>query len=102
MSEVYPDPVTADDTIASTKAEADGAMDVDEPKATVPKTATLDPGSVVQPKRTLDLDSMAFGQGGHLMTNDEYKLPEASFKRARKGFGEIHVPAPPKKPVVDD
>ncbi|KAJ8517086.1 hypothetical protein ONZ45_g5700 [Pleurotus djamor] len=83
------------------KAKADDAMDVDEPKATVPKTATLAPGSTVQPKRTLDLESMVFSQGGHLMTNKKCKLPEGSFKRSRKGFEEIHVPAPPKKPVVD-
>ncbi|KAG5219829.1 DEIH-box ATPase [Salix suchowensis] len=78
----------------------DDAMDVDEAKQ-VPKTATLAPGSTVQPKRTVDLEAMAFSQGGHLMTNKKCKLPDGSFKRARKGFEEIHVPAPPKKPVVE-
>ncbi|KAG1789995.1 putative RNA helicase [Suillus plorans] len=73
------------------------AMDVDETKLTVPKTATLAPGSTVQPKRTVDLESMAFSQGGHLMSNKKCKLPEGSFKRARKGYEEIHVPAPQKK-----
>ena len=80
------------------KGETD-AMDVDEPKE-VPKTATLAPGSVLQPKRTVDLESMAFSQGGHLMSNKKCKLPDGSFKRARKGFEEIHVPAPQKKPEV--
>lgn len=81
-----------------TKAKADDAMDVDEqPKSqAVPKTATLAPGSTVQPKRTVDLESMAFSQGGHLMSNKKCKLPEGSFKRARKGYEEIHVPAPKK------
>lgn len=78
----------------------DDAMDVDEAKQ-IPKTATLAPGSTVQPKRTVDLEAMAFSQGGHLMTNKKCKLPDGSFKRARKGFEEIHVPAPPKKPVVE-
>ncbi|KAF9474450.1 Sec63-domain-containing protein [Pholiota conissans] len=76
------------------------AMDVDQ-KPTVPKTATLAPGSTVQPKRTVDLESMAFSQGGHLMSNKKCKLPDGSFKRAKKGYEEIHVPAPKQKPTVD-
>ncbi|KAG6914415.1 hypothetical protein DXG01_000484, partial [Tephrocybe rancida] len=84
-----------------TKAR-DDAMDVDS-KPEVPKTATLAPGSTVQPKRTVDLESMAFSQGGHLMSNKKCKLPDGSFKRAKKGYEEIHVPAPKKKePVAGD
>ena len=81
-----------------TKARSGDAMDVDEKSAVqnVPKTATLAPGSTVQPKKTVDLESMAFSQGGHLMSNKKCKLPEGSFKRARKGYEEIHVPAPKK------
>jgi pre-mRNA-splicing helicase BRR2 len=84
------------------KAHADDAMDIDEQvkNVHVPKTATLAPGSVVQPKKTLDLDSMAFSQGGHLMSNKTTKLPQGSFKRAKKGYEEIHVPAPKSKPVA--
>ncbi|KAH9979649.1 putative RNA helicase [Russula compacta] len=76
------------------KAHAEDAMDVDEQakNAQVPKTATLAPGSVVQPKRTVDLESMAFSQGGHLMSNKTTKLPQGSFKRAKK--------APKSKPVA--
>ncbi|KAF7797360.1 hypothetical protein EIP86_008555 [Pleurotus ostreatoroseus] len=82
-----------------TKTRAPDAMDVDKPAVQVPKTATLAPGSTVQPKRTVDLEGMAFSQGGHLMSNKKCKLPEGSFKRAKKGYEEIHVPAP-KKPNV--
>ena len=82
------------------KARTD-AMDVDEgAKQAVPKTANIAPGSTVQPKGTVDLESMAFSQGGHLMSNKKCKLPEGSFKRARKGYEEIHVPAPKQKPVA--
>ena len=79
-------------------ADAD-AMDVDDEAkpANVPKTATLAPGSTLQPKKTVDLESMAFSQGGHLMSNKKCKLPEGSFKRAKKGYEEIHVPAPKQK-----
>ena len=82
------------------KAHAEDAMDVDEQakSAQVPKTATLAPGSVVQPKKTVDLESMIFSQGGHLMSNKTTKLPQGSFKRAKKGYEEIHVPAPKSKP----
>ncbi|KAI0258389.1 Sec63-domain-containing protein [Gloeopeniophorella convolvens] len=84
------------------KGRGEDAMDVDEPAkaAQVPKTATLAPGSVVQPRKTVDLESMAFSQGGHLMSNKTTKLPQGSFKRAKKGYEEIHVPAPKSKPVV--
>ncbi|KAH8119267.1 Sec63-domain-containing protein [Phellopilus nigrolimitatus] len=83
-------------------AAAGDAMDVDE-KATaqqaVPKTGTLAPGSTAQPRRILDLEGMAFSQGGHLMSNKKCKLPEGSFKRSKKGYEEIHVPAPKKKDI---
>ncbi|KAH7919595.1 Sec63-domain-containing protein [Leucogyrophana mollusca] len=79
------------------KAPGADAMDVDKQRETVPKTATLAPGSTLQPKRTVDLESMAFSQGGHLMSNKKCKLPDGSFKRARKGYEEIHVPAPKQK-----
>ncbi|KAF5342917.1 hypothetical protein D9757_014976 [Collybiopsis confluens] len=64
------------------------AMDVDEPAEAVPVSGAP------APSRTLDLSTLAFSQGGHLMSNKNVKLPEDSFKRARKGFEEIHVPAP--------
>ncbi|KAJ7709781.1 Sec63 Brl domain-containing protein [Mycena rosella] len=86
----------------ATKAKPSDAMDVDdEGKRNVPKTATLAPGSTLQPKRMVDLESMAFSQGGHLMSNKKCKLPEGSFKRARKGYEEIHVPAPKKTTTLD-
>lgn len=77
------------------------AMDVDSAPAPVPTKATLAPGSVVQPKKTVDLESMAFSQGGHLMSNKRVQLPEGSFKRSRKGYEEVHVPAPKKKEVPE-
>lgn len=93
----------AGDRQAKARAAGGDAMDVDEDvkHATVPKTATLAPGSTVQPKKTVDLESMAFSQGGHLMSNKKCKLPDGSFKRAKKGYEEIHVPAPKSKPTAD-
>ncbi|KIJ55099.1 hypothetical protein M422DRAFT_219656 [Sphaerobolus stellatus SS14] len=71
------------------------AMDVDDTKHTdVPTTGTIAPGSAPLPRNTLDLEGMAFSQGGHLMSNKKCKLPEGSFKRSKKGYEEIHVPPP--------
>lgn len=75
-------------------------MDVVEPQQVkIPNTGTIPPGSTIQPKRAVDLEAMAFSQGGHLMSNKKCKLPDGSFKRSKKGYEEIHIPAP-KKAVV--
>ena len=63
--------------------------------------ATLAPGTVAQPRKGVDLEAMAFSQGGHLNTNAKVRLPEGSFKRSKKGYEEIHVPAPAKRTVPD-
>ncbi|TKY89875.1 hypothetical protein EX895_001172 [Sporisorium graminicola] len=61
--------------------------------------ATIAPGSTAQPRRGVDLEAMAFAQGGHLNTNAKVRLPEGSFKRTKKGYEEIHIPAPVKRTV---
>ena len=80
--------------------EDEDAMDVDIKKSeNIPSTGTLAPGTAPAPRKVLDLESMAFSQGGHLMSNKKCKLPDGSFKRSKKGYEEIHVPAPKPKPV---
>ncbi|KAE8223116.1 hypothetical protein CF319_g3803 [Tilletia indica] len=61
--------------------------------------ATLAPGTTVKPRKGVDLEAMAFTQGGHLNTNAKVKLPEGSFKRTKKGYEEIHIPAPVKAQI---
>ncbi|PWY99701.1 putative ATP dependent RNA helicase [Testicularia cyperi] len=61
--------------------------------------ATIAPGSTAQPRRGVDLEAMAFSQGGHLNTNAKVRLPEGSFKRTKKGYEEIHIPPPAKRTV---
>ncbi|KAG8734294.1 DEIH-box ATPase [Ceratobasidium sp. 414] len=80
---------------------AGDAMDVD-PKLSknVPTTATLAPGSTTQPRKTVDLEGMAFSQGGHLNSNKKVKLPDGSFKRTKKGYEEIHIPEPKPRPAI--
>ncbi|KAL7418739.1 Pre-mRNA-splicing helicase BRR2 [Cryptotrichosporon argae] len=78
-----------------------GRQTVTEPVA-VPTKATLAPGSVAQPRRVIDIDSLIFTEGGHLMSRKKVKLPEGSFKRQFKGYEEIHVPEPKRREVVDN
>ncbi|BGP06391.1 Pre-mRNA-splicing helicase BRR2 [Rhodotorula toruloides] len=90
----------------TSKSRANGdAMDVDvatKPVTVGPAKGTLKPGEAAPPPRkVLDLESMAFAQGGRLMSNKKCKLPEGSFKRSKKGYEEIHVPAPKPAPLKD-
>lgn len=62
-------------------------------------SAQVDVKGTTAPRQIVDIDSMIFSQGGHLMSNKKVKLPQGSFKRSGKGFEEIHVPTPEKRPA---
>lgn len=47
----------------------------------------------------LDLDSLAFSQGGHLMANKRCQLPDGSYREQKKGYEEVHVPALRPRPL---
>lgn len=92
------------------KGVVEDAMEIDEEqqggapggrKILLPVKANLAPGTTVPPSRLMDLESMVFEQGAHLMSNKKVRLPDGSFKRQGKGFEEIHVPAPKSKPLAD-
>ncbi|GJN87131.1 hypothetical protein Rhopal_000076-T1 [Rhodotorula paludigena] len=92
---------------AGTRRAGGDAMDVDGGASAIkpaagPTKGTLKPGEAAPPPRkTLDLESMAFAQGGRLMSNKKCKLPEGSFKRSKKGYEEVHVPAPKPAPLKE-
>ena len=46
----------------------------------------------------IDLDSLQFSQGSHLMANKRCELPEKSWRAQKKGYEEVHVPA--VRPVI--
>jgi len=54
----------------------------------------------------IDLDSMSFVQGSHFMSNTKTVVPEGSFRKQKKGYEEVHVPAVeqpapgPDEPVI--
>ena len=71
-------------------------------ETSIPAKATLAPGSVAQPRRVIDIDSLIFSEGGHLMSRKKVKLPEGSFKRQMKGYEEIHVPEPKRREAAQN
>ncbi|ESO86122.1 hypothetical protein LOTGIDRAFT_239637 [Lottia gigantea] len=54
------------------------------------------------PVQNLDLDDLMFAQGSHLMANKRCQLPDGSFRKQRKGYEEVHVPALKPKPFDTD
>ncbi|KAI9208743.1 Sec63 Brl domain-containing protein [Polychytrium aggregatum] len=78
--------------------QAQGPID---PTALLSASAATVSGSYV-PRAVIDLESMTFEQGGHLMSNKKCKLPEGTIKRSKKGYEEIHVPAPRSKPMAEN
>ncbi|KAJ3311396.1 DEIH-box ATPase [Blyttiomyces sp. JEL0837] len=89
----------------------EGAMELDEESGAKSATqASAKPGDGAAaaaaevgrfvPKANIDLESLVFEQGGHLMSNKKCKLPEGSFKRSKKNYEEVHVPAPAPHPIV--
>lgn len=56
------------------------------------------PGS----RHLLDLEDLVFTQGSHFMANKKCQLPEGSFRKQRKGYEEVHVPALKPKPYGEN
>lgn len=54
------------------------------------------------PKQVINLEDIAFAQGGHLMANKKCQLPEGSFRKQKKGYEEVHVPASKPRPIDPD
>ncbi|KAH7862903.1 hypothetical protein Vadar_010909 [Vaccinium darrowii] len=51
-------------------------------------------------RQLLDLENMAFHQGDLLMANKKCDLPLDSYRKERKGYVEVHVPALKPKPIA--
>uniref|UniRef100_A0A8C3MR55 Uncharacterized protein n=1 Tax=Geospiza parvula TaxID=87175 RepID=A0A8C3MR55_GEOPR len=59
-------------------------------------------GFALAPRQVLDLEDLVFAQGSHFMANKRCQLPDGSFRRQRKGYEEVHVPALKPKPFGAD
>ena len=62
----------------------------------------VDAEEEVGPVQTLYLEDLQFGQGSHLMANKKCQLPDGSYRKQRKGYEEVHVPALKPKPFDND
>ena len=78
--------------------EAGGAEDMDVGGET-PAAGTQGWGK--GQRQMLDLESLSFHQGGFLMANKQCKLPEGSYRAAKKGYDEVHIPALKPKPMAE-
>uniref|UniRef100_A0A336M1D6 U5 small nuclear ribonucleoprotein 200 kDa helicase n=1 Tax=Culicoides sonorensis TaxID=179676 RepID=A0A336M1D6_CULSO len=70
------------------KHEKDEEMDVEDSK--------------LSNRKVLELDELVFSQGSHFMANKRCQLPDGSFRKQRKGYEEVHVPALKPKAFDDD
>uniref|UniRef100_T1JH32 U5 small nuclear ribonucleoprotein 200 kDa helicase n=1 Tax=Strigamia maritima TaxID=126957 RepID=T1JH32_STRMM len=66
-----------------------------------PEAMEIDDGSggqVPGMRQLLDLEDLTFNAGSHFMANKRCQLPDGSFRKQRKGYEEVHVPALKPKP----
>ncbi|XP_045506046.1 putative U5 small nuclear ribonucleoprotein 200 kDa helicase isoform X2 [Colias croceus] len=59
-------------------------------------------GQVAGNRKVLQLEELVFAAGSHLMANKRCQLPAGSFRKQRKGYEEVHVPALKPKPFEED
>lgn len=65
----------------------------------------MDPNNCAQVsgnRQLVDFEDLVFSQGSHFMANKRCQLPDGSFRKQRKGYEEVHVPALKPKPFGDN
>lgn len=80
-----------DDDSRATRRKADGDDSGD-----------VGSGQVTGQRQLLEFEDTAFTQGSHFMANKRCQLPDGSFRKQRKGYEEVHVPALKPKPFDDN
>jgi pre-mRNA-splicing helicase BRR2 len=63
---------------------------------------TTDAEAAAAGRRLLELENLTFSQGSHLMSNRRCELPSGSYRTAKKGYEEVHVPAQKPQPLASD
>nr|CAI5865606.1 unnamed protein product [Callosobruchus analis] len=53
-------------------------------------------------RHLIDFEDLVFAQGSHFMANKRCQLPDGSFRKQRKGYEEVHVPALKPKPFGEN
>ncbi|KHN74055.1 Putative U5 small nuclear ribonucleoprotein helicase [Toxocara canis] len=62
---------------------------------------TTSAGNWMQSRKILDLNDFVFSQGSHLMSNKRCHLPDGSYRKQKKSYEEVHVPALKPKPFEE-
>ncbi|MFH4977102.1 hypothetical protein AB6A40_003811 [Gnathostoma spinigerum] len=63
---------------------------------------TTSAGNWMQSRQVLDLDDLAFSAGSHLMSNKLCHLPDGSYRKPKKSYEEVYVPALKPKPFEEN
>ena len=71
-------------------------------RSEVAEMRARDGGAAAAGRQMLELDALAFAQGSHFMSNKRCELPSGSFRSAKKGYEEVHIPALKPQPFNDD
>ncbi|KAL4570790.1 hypothetical protein LXL04_026453 [Taraxacum kok-saghyz] len=79
-----------------------GGGDGDRGRRDIVADMDAENGWVKGQRQLLDLESIAFQQGGLLMANKKCELPLGSYRNHSKGYEEVHVPALKPKPLAPD
>jgi len=79
-------------------ARAGGQSAADEVEEVIGGSTVTGEPATSEKLTTVDLDSLQFSQGSHLMANKRCELPEKSWRAQKKGYEEVHVPA--VRPVI--
>lgn len=58
-------------------------------------------GAAGSGRKIVELDALAFAQGSHFMSNKRCELPAGSYRSAKKGYEEVHIPALKPKAFSD-
>ncbi|XP_060524349.1 U5 small nuclear ribonucleoprotein 200 kDa helicase [Cylas formicarius] len=53
-------------------------------------------------RKLIDFEDLVFSQGSHYMANKRCQLPDGSFRKQRKGYEEVHVPALKAEPFAEN
>ncbi|XP_028032318.1 putative U5 small nuclear ribonucleoprotein 200 kDa helicase [Bombyx mandarina] len=59
-------------------------------------------GQVAGSRKVVQLEDLVFAAGSHFMANKRCQLPPGSFRKQRKGYEEVHVPALKPKPFEEN
>ena len=91
-------------TLRNSKIESKLATNIDENKEPLSDDKRSNEkynfGEKWNPQQIINLEDIQFPLGGHFMANKKCQLPEGSFRKQKKGFEEVHVPA--SKPYAED